>query len=558
MMAATEGDDRIIGTNGNDVIDGLGGKDSIYGGLGKDTISGGAGDDSLIIERAADVVAGESYSGGAGRDRLVSEADYADLSLVLIGDDIEILDSFNNVRIATSQAAQFDTIEAQVLTIGGSGIADLSDVGLVVLTISLADPGIELILSEDDFFDAVVEGSAGTDIVRGSEVTNRVNGSGGDDILFGNGGGDELRGGEGVDRLYGGAGSDVFLIYGSDHVAGDIYDGGDGYDLLELTATDATLTRIVSIEEINARYGVTLAARDFGALAQVAAGSVTINKAGVADMAGSRLETEVINLAVPGVVLKLEGAILPTWWYERVTINGSLGVDRITGTSDTDVISGRDGNDVIDGGGGSEDILIGGAGDDSYRLRAQDMIREGVDGGYDMVTTQLRSATLAANVEKLVFDGVATTAFAGTGNAIDNVIVARGGDDKLSGGGGADILHGGQGLDLLTGGAGADRFVFDTAPSAGRNSDTIADFAAEDFIVLDRSVFTAAGAQARLSSDAFVLGTAAADAEDRLVYDQASGRLFYDADGTGAGAQVLFARLAAGTELGAADFQIVA
>ncbi|HEX8256150.1 MAG TPA: hypothetical protein VF589_00845 [Allosphingosinicella sp.] len=553
-MAATEGDDRIIGTNGNDVIDGLGGNDHIDGGLGTDTISGGAGDDVLFIEDRRGV-AGESYSGGAGYDRLLIEPANLDLSLVLIGDDIETLDAIDGVRIAAGQAAKFRAIDTHELIIGGTGIADLTDVQLVVQIITLADPGLELMLSEKDFFDAVVEGSAGTDLVRGSETEDVVNGNGGNDIMYGNGGHDQLRGGEGADRLYGGDGSDWFLVYGSDNVAGDIYDGGEGYDLI-LLAGDATLTRIVSIEEIESNYGVTLGARDFGALEEAEIASVTINKSGVADLAGTELETDVINLAVPGVVLKLEGAIISTW-TDQVAINGSLGVDRIIGTIGKDVISTRDGNDVIDGGGGSGDILGGGAGDDSYRLRADNVIREVVDGGYDVVTTQLDAVTLAANVEKLVFDGPRTAAFVATGNATDNLIVARGGNDQLSGGGGADILHGGQGLDLLTGGAGADRFVFEAALSVGRNADRVMDFAAEDFILLDRGAFGAAGPQARLAGDAFVLGAAAKDAEDRIVYDQASGRLFYDADGNGAGAQILFARLTAGTELGAADFQIV-
>ena len=47
------------------------------------------------------------------------------------------------------------------------------------------------------------------------------------------------------------------------------------------------------------------------------------------------------------------------------------------------------------------------------------------------------------------------------------------------------------------------------------------------------------------------------DDDDRLIFDSATGRLYYDADGTGAGAQVLFAQVAAGLALNNADFLVV-
>jgi Ca2+-binding RTX toxin-like protein len=57
-----------------------------------------------------------------------------------------------------------------------------------------------------------------------------------------------------------------------------------------------------------------------------------------------------------------------------------------------------------------------------------------------------------------------------------------------------------------------------------------------------------------LAEGAFQLGTAAADADDRIIYDSATGKLFYDADGNAAGAQVLFAQVTAGTALTDVDF----
>ena len=58
----------------------------------------------------------------------------------------------------------------------------------------------------------------------------------------------------------------------------------------------------------------------------------------------------------------------------------------------------------------------------------------------------------------------------------------------------------------------------------------------------------------RLAAGAFHVGTSAGNADDRIVYDQATGKIFYDADGSGAGAAILFATVTAGTTLTSADF----
>jgi hypothetical protein len=47
------------------------------------------------------------------------------------------------------------------------------------------------------------------------------------------------------------------------------------------------------------------------------------------------------------------------------------------------------------------------------------------------------------------------------------------------------------------------------------------------------------------------------DREDRLVYETDTGKLFYDANGSGKGKSVLVAQLDAGLELGAGDFFVV-
>ncbi len=76
--------------------------------------------------------------------------------------------------------------------------------------------------------------------------------------------------------------------------------------------------------------------------------------------------------------------------------------------------------------------------------------------------------------------------------------------------------------------------------------------------MLDPAAFPAVGATPDLTE--FIYGTAAKDGDDYIIYDQASGRLYYDPDGNqnGAGSapQVLFAIIANHAPLIADDFSV--
>ncbi|HEX8214800.1 MAG TPA: calcium-binding protein [Allosphingosinicella sp.] len=243
--------------------------------------------------------------------------------------------------------------------------------------------------------------------------------------------------------------------------------------------------------------------------------------------------------------------------FENLT--GSRFGDILLGDEGANRILGGGGNDRLDGRVGA-DLMNGGAGNDDYFVDDEgDAIFEGEAGGTDEVYSPI-SYALAANVERLTLGG---GDLAGFGNLLNNIIVGGGGDNLLRGGGGGDRLDGlagndrlsgGAGLDRLTGGDGNDWFLFETAP-ASTNADTITDFdGGDDTIFLDRDSFGNIPAGA-LAADAFVLGTSARDQEDRVIYDAATGRLFFDADGEGGSAAILFARVDAGTELGSGDFR---
>lgn len=127
----------------------------------------------------------------------------------------------------------------------------------------------------------------------------------------------------------------------------------------------------------------------------------------------------------------------------------------------------------------------------------------------------------------------------------------------LKGGDGDDRLNGGLGRDVLTGNAGDDTFIF-SAKLGAKNADTIRDFvAADDQFQLAHKIFSGLD-RGVLNTGAFVMGSKALAADDRIVFNAKTGALFYDADGSGTEhAAIRFAQVKAGTVLKAGDFFIV-
>jgi len=111
-------------------------------------------------------------------------------------------------------------------------------------------------------------------------------------------------------------------------------------------------------------------------------------------------------------------------------------------------------NDVFQGSGG--DTLIGGTGDDTYYLwDSASVVVEKAGEGIDTVDARFWGpVTLAANVENLLLNSAGSTA--GTGNALNNIIVAGAVGATLNGLAGDDVLVGGDGFDTLYGGTGED------------------------------------------------------------------------------------------------------
>ena len=137
---------------------------------------------------------------------------------------------------------------------------------------------------------------------------------------------------------------------------------------------------------------------------------------------------------------------------------------------------------------------------------------------------------LGATVDDLVF--------LASGN---DTILAGSGNDTVYGQAGTDLIHGGDGNDVLYGMGGTDTFFFDTAPNAATNVDELADFNATnnaqngDSIQLSKAIFSgltsAAGSGLGSGEFATAGGSALVAAGVHVIYDSATGNLFYDSDG---------------------------
>ena len=147
------------------------------------------------------------------------------------------------------------------------------------------------------------------------------------------------------------------------------------------------------------------------------------------------------------------------------------------------------------------------------------------------------------------------------GTGVQDAIHGRGGNDRLFGFDGNDTLNGGAGNDTLQGSFGDDVYVFDSALDAASNVDKIIEFDKVDTIHLSSAIFTKLSA-GELDYANFSNSGAAEDANDFIVFDEDSGQLYYDLDGSGAAVKVLFARITIDTFFGSiyideSDFYVV-
>jgi Ca2+-binding RTX toxin-like protein len=140
-------------------------------------------------------------------------------------------------------------------------------------------------------------------------------------------------------------------------------------------------------------------------------------------------------------------------------------------------------------------------------------------------------------------------------------LYGKAGNDKLQGMAGDDTLDGGIGNDVLTGGGGADTFYL---RAGATQADTVRDFShvQHDRIALASSYFAVGSS---LDSTEFKSAAnidpqgGSANANAKILYDSDTGRLYYDADGSGSASKPLLMAVLGVTEhpvLGLTDFVV--
>lgn len=442
-------------------------------------------------------------------------------------------------------------------------------------------------------YDDTIEGFEGHDEIWGYAGHDDLYGDAGDDVLVGGSGDDNLDGGTGWDEMEGGIGDDVYYV---DSTGDEVIEfAGEGIDAVYTLLSTYTLSANVEdlLYEGSADFYGTGNALDNDIYGNIGddvlngglgndrligetgndtyyvddAGDLVVEGTGEGrDIVFTSLSALVLAANVEELIFDGAGAFRGTGNALANYIEGGTGSDVLEGRDGNDTLLGLDGNDRLVGGLGA-DTMYGGLGNDIYVVdnSGDRVVESSATGGTDLVQSTI-GFTLGSHVEKLTLTG--TGAINGTGNGLANVLTGNGaanvlyglgGKDSLDGGAGNDKLVGGLGNDILKGGAGADIFMFDTALNGSTNVDRIVDFfAPDDTIALSRAAFNSFGSTGTLSASAFRAGTSAQDSSDRIVYDQATGKIFFDADGNGAGAATLFAQVAAGTALTNVDFLIVA
>ena len=541
----------IVGNYGNNLLTGGAGNDTLFGSsnTGADTFVGGTGDDTYILNDLYDTADIITEAVNEGIDTIIATGDYT------LGANLE------NLTLAFTRPTGL-IFDVQNHTPG---------ISFFPIGSMLHGTGNELNNLITSYGSSVLSGEAGQDTLIGSDGKDTLYGGSGDDMLVGKGGDDLMDGGSGndtlvggrygtdtngKDTLIGGSGNDLYIVdnfnvvqedanAGTDTVQSSVpYYLGANVENLILLEMNYPLPPGINSVGVGNSMDNTITGNSGNNILNGNSGNDTLDGGTGNDtlIGGTGNDLFLVDSALDVVQ---EGANEGTDTV-RSSVSQTLGanVENLTLTGTTalfgignnlaNTITGNSSDNTLNGNTGN-DTLIGGLGNDVYVLDSTlDVVVEGVGGGTDTIRSTA-SVTMSANVENLNLVGNA--AITGSGNSSDNTI---------TGNSAANIINGGAGNDTLTGGGGADIFKFATTLNAASNVDTITDFGGSDQLQLHHLVFSQAGSVGTLNASFFKSGaglTTGQDADDHIIYNTTTGNLYYDADGSGAGASILFAHL---------------
>jgi serralysin len=425
-------------------------------------------------------------------------------------------------------------------------------------------------------YGAVIEnatGGAGADLITGNDGSNRLEGRAGADTLLGGSGADILIGGIGHDLLQGGADDDLYVVDDNDDVLIEVTGGGN--DTVEVTAAAGSfqLAGGVSVETLRASAGaapINIAGNWFSQVIDGNDGNNILSTGGgLADTMNGGLGDDIYRVFSTGDVINDVGGfdtvyasgtsyfLYSTAAVEYLSASEQAGTENfyIVGNGASQLIVGNYGDNTLNGRGGDgvalPDTLVGLYGNDTYAVFSQgDVVRESIGQGNDIVYInadyQLRDGveveTLSAVDHSASDPG---SSFTLRGNEFSQTVVGNNANNVLDGRGGNDTL---------IGLGGADTFAFTTSLNGATNVDKVVGLVSgTDRIGLASDMFSGVSSGG-IDATEFIVGTSARDADDRLIYDQSTGNLFYDADGNGDGVAIQFAQLSPMTPLAASDF----
>jgi hypothetical protein len=399
---------------------------------------------------------------------------------------------------------------------------------------------------------SLADSSVNTGDAEGDSYVSIENLSGSDhaDQLTGNSAANILSGGLGNDTMTGGADNDIYVVDNAGDVVTEV--AAEGTDTVR-THISYTLGVNVGNLELVGSSGISgtgnaldneITGNDYYNVIEGGGGADTIN-------GGDGLDTASYAGSSAGVVVNLLTGVTAGGDAAGDTL---VSIERLLGSANDDVLVGTHGGNYIDGSGGA-DYMRGLGGRDTYiGDNTGDIVDEsffgsgGVDTVRGSVSVNLTNTTnFKGDIENIVLTGGSGTG--AVGNALNNTI---------AGNNAGNVIAGGLGNDTLTGNGGYDRFVFNTALNAATNVDVIMDYALEDQINLENAIFTTLASTGFLAANLFKnTAFGAVDADDRIIYNSATGALVYDTDGSGAAAATLFAQLSSGLAIDANEFFVV-